>query len=182
MNSTASIKGVVPPVTRSGITAGSKPSPQAIIATIKINVPRRPLWQAETVQECLEISREKLMALIESGELAWAFNIGIGQTRQEIRVLGHCVVEKQSGPIPGLGRTRSLNLPEVLNLVLPARPQLRATEVQRIFCCQHHQVHKLIRLGEFAKVQEQLPKCGPNGSPHVTRASVAKFLEKRRMA
>ena len=94
-------------------------NPAAIIAAIRINLLRRPLWHLATAEGCLDISRVKLTALIESGELPWAWNLGNGPARKEIRILAHCVVEKATGTLPAIGATRNLRLPEVINLVLP---------------------------------------------------------------
>ena len=157
-------------------------NPVALIATIKINLLRRPLWESDSVEECLDISREKLMAMIECGELAWAWNIGLGSTRQELRILGHCVVERQMGVIPQIGATRNLKLPDVVNLILPGtRETLRGTELQKLFLCNPDQIRRLRVSGDLEVVPESLPPGGPNSSPRYTRASVAKFLEKRRV-
>ena len=157
-------------------------NPAALIAVIKINVLRRPLWQAETAQECLDVSRAKLMQMIESGEISWAWNIGMGNTRQEIRILGHCVVELQTGPINGIGSTRNLKLPEVINLILPkTRQTLRGRELQRLLLCNPDTIRKLHQAGDLEKVAETIAKVGPDSSPRFTRAGLIRFLEKRRL-
>ncbi len=69
------------------------------------------------LKNALDITRLKLNALIESGELPWAWNFGCGRSRQEIRLLAASVVERAGHPLPAIGATRNLNLPEVVNLV-----------------------------------------------------------------
>jgi len=158
-------------------------NPIALIATIKINLLRRPLWESETVQECLDIKRAELVAMIESGELAWAWDIGLGNNRRELRILGHCVVEKQTGKIKEIGATRNLALPEVIDLILPAtRQTMRGRELQRLFLTNPDTIRQLRIAGELERVPENLPKHGPNASPRYTRESLVKFLTKRRIA
>ncbi len=123
-------------------------SPQAIIATIRINLLRRPLMHSSVAEECLDISRGKLNSLIESGALPWAWNLSCGGARAEIRVLAACVVERLAGPLPGVGATRNLQLPEVVNLScrqpgrMPARV-LRAPAWRR--CSKGDASHDLFR-------------------------------------
>jgi hypothetical protein len=157
-------------------------NPNALIAVIKINALRRPLWQADTVQECLHISRGRLVQMIEAGEIAWAWNIGRGNTRRELRILGHCIVELQTGPIAEIGNTRNLGLPEVVNLILPkTRQTLRGRELQKLFSCNPDTIRKLHLDGYLDKVPEKLATVGPNSSPRYTRASLVNFFAKRRI-
>ena len=67
-------------------------TPAALLATIRINLMRRPLMHPSVAEECLDLSRFKLNALIESGELPWAWNLGNGPARKEIRILAHSVI------------------------------------------------------------------------------------------
>ena len=154
-------------------------SPQAIIATIKVNLQRWPLWSSETAQECLGLERKELMGMIDTGEISWAFNIGLStHSSKEIRILSHCIIERASGPIPAIGATRNLKLPEVISLILPGR-DIRSTELCRLFSCSHQHVYKIApRLKVVAKPPV---KDGPNSFTVFSRVSVAGFLEKRRI-
>jgi hypothetical protein len=157
-------------------------SAQAVIATIKLNLLRRPLLHAETIKDVLDIKRNDLMAMIESGELAWAWDIGLSPRNQEVRILAHCLCERQFGPLAGIGATKNLALPEVLKLFLPqTRSQLRGRELQRLLGCTPDQLRKLSQAGELTKVEESLPTDGPLCSPHFTRESVVKFFARRRI-
>ena len=158
-------------------------NPVALVATIKINLLRRPLWHPSTVEECLDIFRPRLDSMLEDGSLPWAFDLGVGRYRKEPRILAHCVVERVMGPIPAIGETRNLRLPEVVNLILPQqRETLRAVELQRWFHAKPDLIRDLGCAGEIKKVKEQLAKQGPKASPRFTRESVVKLLEKRRIA
>lgn len=157
-------------------------NPLALMAVIKINLLRRPLWHPCTVEECLDISRVKLNAMIDNGELPWAFNLGNGSARKEVRILAHCVMEKATGPLAAIGATRNLELPEVVNLILPQkRESLRCIELQRLFHVSPDLIHFLNEAREIERVKENLPAVGPNASPRFTRASLAAMLEKRRI-
>jgi len=157
-------------------------NPKAITATIRVNLLRRPLWRDSLVLEGLGIGRDKLDRMVDSGELAWAFDVGMGKSVKELRVLGHCVVEMQSGPIAGLGATGNLEIKEVLGLILPeTRESLRATDLQRVLWVNADLIRDLAKSGALKRLRERLPKSGPNSSPHYTRASVAAWLAKRKI-
>jgi hypothetical protein len=96
--------------------------------------------------------------------------------------LAHCLVERQTGPIAGIGATKDLKLPEIVNLILPkVRQTIRGTELQRLFGINPNVVKALSDSGNFDRVPEKLQRSGPNSSPHYTRASVVEFLKNRRL-
>jgi hypothetical protein len=157
-------------------------NPVAVIATIKLNLCRRPLMHSSAAENCLDISSRTLNALIESGELPFAWNFSCGRARKEIRILAHCIVERSIGTIQSIGATRNLKLPDVVNLILPqTRESMRGAELQRMFHFSSSLIFDLHRHGEIKKVAERLPAVGPNASPRFTRASLIKLLEKRRV-
>jgi hypothetical protein len=134
------------------------------------------------VEECLDILRPKLNTMVENGQLPWVWDLGNGRQRKELRILGYSVVEQTSGPIPGIGATKNLELPEVVNLILPpTRETFRGTELQRMFHLGPDMVSRLSESGELEKVPQQLTNTGVNSSPSFTRRSVIKLLEKRRV-
>ena len=149
---------------------------------ININLLRRPLWHPNTVEECLDITRSKLNSMVECGDLAWAWDLGTGRKRKEVRILGHCVVEHAMGRMPDIGATKNLRLPEVIGLILPGqRPALRSIELQRLFHSGPDLLHTLSTTGELKKVPQKLSTKGANASPSFTRASLVKLLENRRI-
>ncbi len=149
-----------------------------IIAVIKANLKRRPLWRVKTVEDFFDLSRAKVMAKIEAGEFPWAFDIGRGKHSREPRVLGYTVMETKLGPFEGIGATKNLLLPEIVNLILPAR-DVRSTELTRLFSCDSGHVYKLA--SQFKVTKKPTAKDGPHSYTVFSRASVANFLEKRRM-
>lgn len=150
---------------------------------ITVNLLRRPLWHPCTVEECLDIMRRELMAMVDCGQLPWAWDLGTSSKRKELRILGHSVIESAMGPIPAIGATRNLGLPEVVNLILPqSRTNFRSTELQRLFHSGPDLIHTLSANGEIEKIREKISVKGANSSPRYTRRSVARLLEKRRVA
>ncbi len=155
----------------------------ALMATIRLNLLRRPLMHPCMAEECLDISRPKLTALVESGQLPWAWNLGCGNARQEMRILAHCVMERATGINPAIGATKNLKLSEVLNLILPEQRQsLRAVELQRLFHASPDMIRDLGEVRAIRKISEKLPAVGPNASPRYARLSLVKFLTDRRIA
>jgi hypothetical protein len=131
------------------------------------------------VQDCLCKTRDEVNALIESGDLAFAFDLSTKpKTRKEPRVFALCVAEKTGWKNPA-GQTKNFQLAEVVGMILPSR-DVRSTELKRIFGCGSDHVYQLS--GQFKTVRKPAVKDGPNSYTVFDRASVANFLEKRRIA
>jgi hypothetical protein len=155
-------------------------NPPGTILPLKKKMVRRPLWKIKSVQDFLNLEYEQVMAKIQSGELLWAFNIGNDRARSEIRVLSHCVVELKMGEIHQVGPTRKLTLLKVINLILPGR-DIRSTELKRFFSCGSEHIHQLAKKN-FIVARKPKAADGPHSFTVFRRASVAKFLERRRIA
>ena len=153
-------------------------NPAVINAVIRANIKRRPLWKVKTIEDFFDLPRARVMAKIESGEFPWAFNIGQGKHTKEPRILAYSVLEAQIGPFEGIGATKNLQLPELINLILPAR-DVRSTELGRLFSCGHDQIRKLTP--NFIITKKPAAQDGPLSFTVFSRASVAKFLAQRRM-
>ena len=128
--------------------------------------------------ELFDQTHAQITAKVEAGEIAWAFDIGGGVRCSEPRLLSYAVMETKIGPIEGIGATRDLKLPEVINLVLPQR-DIRSTELARLLSCEHQHVYRLA--GEFRVARKPAAKDGPHSYTVFNRASVARFLKNRRM-
>lgn len=149
-----------------------KVSPATLNQMIKVNLLRRPLWNCQTIQDCMDLTRREVMDRIENGIFPFAFNLGNGVRKAEPRVLALSIVEAQLGPLPAIGATRKLSLPQVFDLILPQR-EIKSTELQRLLSCGN---------GWFRKTKSSLvitrqPTVldGPNSYYIVSRASVADF-------
>ena len=145
---------------------------------IWVNLKRRPLWSVRVLEDFFSLTRQQVIEKIENGDFPWAFNVGCGTRRKEIRLLGHGVTEKTIGPFPEIGATKNLKLIEVVDLILPQR-DVRSTELRRIFSCSSKLVYDLAK--DFRVAKKAMAKDGPYSYTVFQRASVAKFLENRRM-
>lgn len=152
-------------------------NPLTLKLIITANLKRRPLWRAKTIEDFFDLSRRKVMARIESGEFPWAFNIGLGK-KCEPRIFGYSVMESVLGPFENIGATKNLQLAEVINLILPKR-DVRSTELARLLSCNQKHVQTLIP--QFTITKKPTAKDGPYSFTVCSRASVAAFLEKRRI-
>lgn len=154
-------------------------SPITLTAFITAVMKRRPLWKVRTVEDFFNLSRAQVLAKIDNGEIFWAFNIGQGR-KSDLRVLSWCVMEDPKNPFPEIGATRNLKLPEVINLILPQR-DVRSTELQRRFSCGPKQIYTIAK-GNFKITQKPLQADGPNSYTIFSRASVERFLIRRRVS
>jgi hypothetical protein len=138
----------------------------------------RPLWSARSAAAFLDLKYSQVMAKIQSGELLWAFNIGLGR-HAEVRIFSACVVELKLGEIAKIGPTRKLYLKRVIDLILPQR-DVRSTELKRLLSIEQQHVY---RLAEKYFVVTRKPKQadGPHSFTVFSRASIAKFLAARRI-
>ena len=153
-------------------------NPVALIASIQISLLRRPLLHMRTVQDCLDKTQEEVANMIECGELAYAFDVAMpAASRKEPRVFALCVAEKAGWKNP-VGATRNLQLPEVVNMILPGR-DVRSTELTRLFSCSHQQVYQLAAQLQVTKKPEAA--AGPTAYTVFSRASVAEWLAERRI-
>lgn len=154
-------------------------NPAAIFAAINVTLLQRPLLRVETAQDCLNKSRREINAMIENGELPFAFDISTDQGRtKEPRIFTLCVAEKTGWKSP-IGETKNFQLNDVLAMVLPKR-DLRSTETARIFACSGDQIQKLAKLN-FTVTRKPTATDGPNSYTVFSRASVARWLESRRI-
>jgi hypothetical protein len=154
-------------------------NPNALIACIQINLLRRPLLRVQTVQDCLDKTRDEVNAMIDSGELAFAFDLAAKrESRTDPRVFTLCVAENTGWKNPA-GQTKNYRLPEVLGMILPQR-DVRSTELKRIFACSSKHIYKLAE--NFTIARKPTVNDGPNSYTVFRRTSVEKFLAGRRMS
>ncbi len=151
----------------------------ALIASLQVSLLRRPLLRVETVQDCLALSREEVNAMIESGDLAFAFDLATKSAkRKEPRIFTLCVAEKTGWKNP-TGQTKNFQLPDVIGMILPKR-DVRSTELQRILACSHQQIY--LPENRFSVCKQPSTNSGPNSFSVFSRASVERFLVERRMS
>ena len=141
----------------------------------------RPLVALEALTAWCDKDSDEILALIEGGELGWAWDIrGPGADRREIRVWRDSVEAYLRGGGAGTDGTEGMNEEEVLASVFPhKREELRSPELERMFSCSQVHVYSLVRMSLIDGLNE--PRLGPYGFIRVTRASVIRFLQQRRI-
>src|ERR1035437_3554354 len=84
-----------------------------------VTMPRqrsKPLMPVRGVMSLVERNEDQVLALIEDGSLAWAFDVALDPKRghsKELRILPRCVADYLRG------QTCSLEWAEVLRMLLP---------------------------------------------------------------
>jgi hypothetical protein len=165
----------------------SSPSPsqrsyQAANVTAVPIVLHRPLvdrWTASAATE--NVSECEIMGLIEEGLITYAFDITCkAANKQAVRILSHSLAAYQEFLRTGK-KPRYPEFYEVMNLILPPPPEIKAVELARLFSCSAEHMINLVR-ERLVKVAHG-KKWGPgrNNSPLILRASIVEFLEERQI-
>lgn len=135
-----------------------------------------PMWTIRGLVSALDRNEDKVIELIECGDLAWAFDLSLipeRARRRELRVLPACVEDFLAR------RACSLEWPEVARLILPHdKPEICAREIQRSLNVSASHVTALIRRKLLKCVSMARP--GPTGSALVTTSSFLEFIKARR--
>lgn len=138
----------------------------------------RSLVPLEAVMVLADRDEDAVLALIDNGQLRWAYNIASpGSERREIRILRSSVLsylDRSSDPVESADDALTSILPKPMNV--RGHETIRAVEVERRFCCSQGLVAKLIHAGCFTLAG---PVAGPKVSPYILHTSVAQFLRTR---
>lgn len=127
-------------------------------------------------------NEDYILALVDEGILPFAWDLaGKDSKRRELRLLMTDFKEWVKNPTAWLARgADTRNHEEVIASLFPhSRPELRGTELQRMFSCGHSHIINLIKDGLLTATTEIL--TGPNGSPKITRLSIVQLLIARRV-
>lgn len=139
----------------------------------------RPLIPMKAAVVFLDRSEDEILALIDSGELAWAWDISSeAAERREVRIWRESLLVFLS---PGGPSSHSdLDETNVLNFLLPhSGDELRSTHLQRLFTASQGHIQHLIDQKLLHGLND--PKTGRNGYVRVTRASFLTFMRARRI-
>ncbi|HLH53449.1 MAG TPA: hypothetical protein VKY92_07525 [Verrucomicrobiae bacterium] len=144
---------------------------------------RRPLLCASTVLSLIPVSRqEDVIALIEDGSLAWAWNIGLSPRNREVRVLAESVNAFLAGEPGPFASSDEDEFNRVLPLIFPEDgPEITAAKIARSFNTGTDHIISLGRAGEIRFVKGTPHGPGPLGSPRFEFASVVNFIRDRRL-
>jgi len=129
------------------------------------------LW---TAAAWLEMDRDEALQLVESGRIEFAFDIGIGETR-EIRVLSLSIFDF----ISGKQRQEWGQIAKFIHP--PERAILTPAQIQTVWSCKDEHVRNLLRAGLLSVQAGSQMRRGPNGAAKIIRTSALEFLKQRRL-
>jgi hypothetical protein len=121
---------------------------------------------------------DDVLALIEeTGDLSWAWNIGLGDAR-EIRLLTKCVEH-----FAATGAELDWEFDRVLKAILHGykKPFIGGTHLQILFNCSSTHVINLIEADVLAVLPGTSWNTGPKGTPLVALESFVGMLKTRRV-
>jgi hypothetical protein len=120
-------------------------------------------------------NENRVWELIETGEIAWGFDVALAQKdgcKRELRVLPAAVADYLKG------RRCELQWPDVFAVLLPDGPTIPASEIARVINVSSDHVYHLVERKQIEACATRRP--GPGGSALVPTTSFIKFLQKRR--
>ena len=141
----------------------------------------RPLATVSAASWCLDRNAEEVLAMIEEGELLWAFDIALPNRRGKPcpRILTASIEAWLSGQQQDLAKGET-QPGLITGLVFPGKPTIDGYELARALNCGRQHALDLIRQ-QFRLVSGSHIRRGPGGSPQIETASAADWLMKRRM-
>ena len=135
----------------------------------------KPLLSVRGVCSLVDKSQNKVLELIESGEIAWAFDVSLAQKpgrKRHLRILPAAVADYLKG------LTCELKWADVLGLMLPDAPAILACEITRVLNVSSEHTYNLIDQKQI--IASPTRRRGPGGSARVPAKSFVQFLQKRR--
>lgn len=146
---------------------------------IKVEV-EAPMLGIAAARDILHLDVDMVLELIADRKLAWAWNIGLGKRRSEIRILARCLRGYQAS-------NTSCNLAEVPQeeiiahiLAREKKPWIEGVTLKHLLACENDLIIDLVTARELAVMPGTNWRRGPGGSPSITRESVINFLKRRR--
>lgn len=131
---------------------------------------RTALVSVDTARAVLGVDIETILDRIDSGIYQWAFDISPApdhdEHKREIRIWGKDIIA------PGMATELNVAIDCIIGT---QRDRLRGTEVAHLLLCSGATIMRLV---------DQKLLCGPltGHTQHITRASLAQFLIKRRIS
>ncbi|MFO1461249.1 MAG: hypothetical protein U1G08_17835 [Verrucomicrobiota bacterium] len=136
----------------------------------------RPLIPIEAAMVLLDRNEDEVLAAVESGALAWAWDIRrSGAERREIRIWRDSILDVING-----SQTRTES-PVVYRSMIPPRP-MRTPELQRAWSCSSSHLSHLIGDGLLRAIAPRASSSGPNAFARIPPATIREFLESRRVS
>lgn len=140
-----------------------------------------PLIRIATARAMLNVESDAIRELYQTGDIAWAWDIGLGREHQEVRLLtrsvnGYATTQEKCG----LGGE---SVESVIAHILARehKPWVEGVHLKFLLDCERWLIMDLVRQCELLLLPKTSYTTGPNGSPKITRESVIKFLKQRRI-
>lgn len=153
--------------------------PASPSASAALRISGNPLCDVGTARSLLGLTEDQVLGLIRKGAIRYAFDLR--QARAQCRLVRMTIRSlrdylQKDAPAPD----DQAALDNVINSILPhQRGILEARELTRVFTCGCQHITNLVNEGTLVAVRG--PLRGPGGSARITRASVVRFLNSRRM-
>lgn len=139
-----------------------------------------PLLDINAARGALDLSADDILALIDNGLLAWAWDIGLG-ARSEVRILAKCVRGFQaSNSSCGLAAD---SFEKTIGYILArdTKPFIEGVRLTDLLNCHRHLIIDLIHEGDLKVLPGTSWRRGRDGTPAITRESIIQFFKQRRM-
>lgn len=140
------------------------------------------LFTMDHVTAALQLNEDQVNSLIDERRLAWAWDIGLGKYRSEVRVLARCVSGFQAtGTSCNLGdEPASRIIGEIL--AREHKPYISGSRLRALFRCSSELINDLIDAGELEQLPNTNYRRGRNGSAFIEHGSVIRFLQRRKIS
>ncbi len=160
------------------IRTPAAPAPTRFQLALPITLPDdRPLIPLEAAQIILDLDEDSVLGEIERGTLGWAWDIRTeGATRREVRVWRRSLLQRAAG------QDATAELEGVVESIFKAGEDYRLMQLARWLACSGSHVSNLIRDGLLALVGDRPKHSSAAAYTVVSRASVLRFFDSRRIA
>lgn len=184
-------RAVLPPIARVSLRwgRGQRSTCHMLTPSLPRIIFKRPFVSRETAAAALDKWTVDIDALIENGDLRWAFDFAVETSKQKYgRILAESLFEFQTGQRAARGPeaeefARVVRV--VFPMIQPARPgvvlTVCATTVARRFSVESELILNLCREGSLRFARGTKCGRGPGNSPQIQFDSVVNFLRERRI-
>lgn len=135
---------------------------------------------AAAVREWCELDR----LYVGANKIDWAWEIGTGRHRDEVRVPSYYLVPEHRATDPGEAAVLAVvfrGCAHISAATGEADRQVSGVQFQRALTCSANLVADLIAAGELALYTRRQHTRGAGSSPALTWASVRSFLQRRKL-
>ena len=159
-------------------SASTSPKQRRLAFDSSVKV-KGPMVDMAAARSALGCDVDDVLDLIEEGNLAWAWDIGLGKRRSEMRIYAGCI---NGYEVTGVKcNLENASEDDIYGSILAreTKPWIPGIRLKSVLNCENGLVIDLVKAKEF----EILPggwRRGPGGSPLITKESVVAFLKRRR--